>query len=54
VNTASRLCSAAEAGEILLSDEIRRVLREPPQIEERPPLELKGKTHPVPVYHVIR
>jgi len=54
VNTASRLCAAADAGEILLSDEIRRALREPPPVEERPPLELKGKTHPVPVYHVVR
>jgi adenylate cyclase len=54
VNTASRLCAAAEAGEILISDEMRRVLRQPPPIEERPPLELKGKTHPVPVYHVVR
>ncbi len=54
VNTASRLCAAAEAGEILLSDEIRRALRRPPTLEERPPLELKGKTHPVPVYLVAR
>lgn len=54
VNTASRLCAAAEAGEILLSDEIRRALRTPPPLEERQPLELKGKAHPVPVYRVAR
>jgi adenylate cyclase len=54
VNTASRLCAVAEAGEILLSDEIRRALRRPPVLEERAPLELKGKAHPVPVYHVVR
>jgi adenylate cyclase len=54
VNTASRLCAAADAGEILLSDEIRRALQNPPPVEERPPLELKGKTHPVPVYRVVQ
>jgi adenylate cyclase len=54
VNTASRLCAVAEAGEILLSEEIRRALRRPPALEERSPLELKGKAHPVPVYHVVR
>jgi len=54
VNTASRLCAAAEPGEILLSDEMRRVLHEAPPLEEHAPLELKGKTHAVPVYHVVR
>jgi len=54
VNTASRLCAAAEPGEILLSEDIRRVLHEPPVLEERPPLELKGKAHAVPVFHVVR
>jgi adenylate cyclase len=52
VNTASRICAAAEPGEILLSDEMRRALRAPPPLEERPPLELKGKAQPVPVYRV--
>jgi adenylate cyclase len=52
VNLASRLCAAADAGEILLSDEIRRALRSPPMLDERPPLELKGSAQPVPVYRV--
>jgi adenylate cyclase len=52
VNLANRLCGAAEAGEILLSDDIRRVLRKPPAMDERPPLELKGTAEPVPVYRV--
>ena len=52
VNTASRLCSAADSGEILLSDAMRRALQETPPLEERPPLELKGKAHAVPVYRV--
>lgn len=53
VNTASRLCSAAGAREILLSDELRRALKTPPALEECPPMELKGKSHPVPVYRVV-
>jgi adenylate cyclase len=52
VNTASRICAAAEAGEILLSDEMRRALQAPPALEERPALDLKGKAQPVPVYRV--
>ena len=52
VNTASRLCSAAAPREILISDEFRRVLRKPPKLEEQEPMELKGKSQPVPVYRV--
>ncbi|NUO65107.1 MAG: FHA domain-containing protein [Gemmatimonadaceae bacterium] len=52
VNTASRLCSAADGGEILLSDDFRRSLREPPRIEERPAIELKGKSQRIPLYRV--
>ena len=52
VNTASRLCAAAESGEILLSDAMRRALQDPPSLDECPPLDLKGKAHPVPVYRV--
>jgi adenylate cyclase len=54
VNTASRLCSAAGGGEILLSEEFRRALSaSPPALREVPPLELKGKSQPVPVYSVV-
>jgi adenylate cyclase len=52
VNIANRLCSSADVGEILMTDELRRKLHNPPPIEERPPLEVKGKAHPVPVYRV--
>ena len=54
VNTASRLCSAADGGEILLSDEMRRALSSPPRLEVCPPMELKGKSQAVPVYRVKR
>jgi adenylate cyclase len=54
VNTASRLCSAAGPGEILLSDDLRRVLVHVPPLEECPPMELKNKLRPVPVFRVRR
>jgi adenylate cyclase len=53
VNTASRLCSAAGPGEILISDEMKRVLHKKPTLGVMPPMELKGKTQPVPVYRVV-
>ncbi len=52
VNTASRLCAVAGPGEILISDPMRQALSEPPAVEERDPVELKGKSQPVPVYRV--
>ncbi|MHB1264160.1 MAG: adenylate/guanylate cyclase domain-containing protein [Gemmatimonadaceae bacterium] len=53
VNTASRLCSAAEAREILISDDMRKALTHVPPLEECPPMELKGKSQPVPVFKVV-
>jgi adenylate cyclase len=52
VNTASRLCGAAAADEILISDEMRKALTSPPPLEECPPMELKNKSQPVKVYRV--
>src|SRR3954470_24853801 len=52
VNTASRLCPAAGPREILISDEFRKALKSPPPLVEMPPMELKGKSPPVPVYRV--
>lgn len=53
VNTASRLCSAAGPREILISDEMKRALAKAPQLAVCPPMELKGKSQPVPVYRVV-
>lgn len=53
VNTASRLCGAASAREILISEDFKRALTTPPKLEQRPPMELKGKSQPVPVYSVV-
>lgn len=52
VNTAARLCAAAE-GEILVSNEFRRMLKHPPRLEECPPMEFKNKSQPVKVYRVV-
>jgi adenylate cyclase len=53
VNTASRLCAAAEGGEILLSGEMRSALSAPPPMVERGTMELRGKSQPIPVYSVV-
>ena len=52
VNTASRLCGKADAGQILISDEMRKVLTAPPPLDECPPMELKNKSQPVKVFCV--
>ena len=54
VNTASRLCSAAGPGEILISETMRGSLKSVPALSVMPPMELKGKSQPVPVYKVVR
>jgi adenylate cyclase len=53
VNTASRLCSAAGPGEILISEEMVNVLKNKPKMKEMPPMELKNKSQPVKVFKVL-
>lgn len=53
VNTASRLCGAAGPREILLSEQFARSLAQPPQLQSHPPMELKGKSQPLPVFSVV-
>jgi adenylate cyclase len=50
VNTASRLCSKAGKGEIIVSEPLHQRLKFPPQVEAREPLELKGKSQRVANY----
>jgi adenylate cyclase len=52
VNTAYRLCSAADAGEILITEDVRRALKTLPSLTESPPMELKNKAQAVTVYRV--
>jgi adenylate cyclase len=54
VNTASRLCSKAGPGEIIMSKRFFDQLRHRPAVEELEALELKGKAREVPVYRVKR
>jgi len=54
VNVASRLCSKAKGGEIIISDEFRKVLVSPPALDALEPLELKNKSQPVPAFRVRR
>ena len=54
VNTANRLCSAADSGQILITEEMRHALKSPPPLAVCPPVELKGKSQPLPVYRVER
>jgi len=53
VNTASRLCSAAGPGEILISEELKKILAKVPKLKEMPPMELKNKSQPVKVFKVV-
>jgi adenylate cyclase len=53
VNTASRLCSAAGPGEILISDDMKKAMSKKPKLSAIPPLELKNKSQPVKVYKVL-
>ena len=52
MNIASRLCRAARPAEILVTEEFRLALQGPPALEAMPPMELRGKSHAVPVYKV--
>lgn len=54
VNTASRLCSKAGPGEILISEPFYSALENPPEVEALEPLQLKGKSQAVAVYRVKR
>ncbi|MET8867761.1 AAA family ATPase [Nonomuraea sp. NPDC004580] len=53
VNTAARLQSAAGAGDILMGDEVARMVRAYAQVEPVPPLRLKGKRAPVRAWRLL-
>ncbi|MEX0690841.1 MAG: adenylate/guanylate cyclase domain-containing protein [Gemmatimonadales bacterium] len=54
VNVASRLCSKAGPGDIMISEPFYQALKDPPPVDQLDPLELKGKAKAVPVYRVKR
>jgi tetratricopeptide (TPR) repeat protein len=53
VNVASRLETAASAGEILIGDDTYRLVRNAVLVEPVEALELKGKAEPVPAWRVL-
>ncbi len=52
VNVASRLCSNALGGEILISDPFFQVLKQKPPVNARPPLVVKNRNQAVSVWSV--
>ncbi len=52
VNVASRLCSLAGPGEILVGAGTAAVLSQFGQLEDLPPVRVKGRTAPVPLFRV--
>src|SRR2546429_3063866 len=54
VNVAARLEQAASPGEILIGDETMRLVRGAVEAEPVEPLELKGKSEPVPAYRLLQ
>jgi class 3 adenylate cyclase/GAF domain-containing protein len=53
VNTAARLCSAAEAGQILISETTYAEVKKHVKVKELEPIKIKGKSKPVQLYNVI-
>jgi adenylate cyclase len=53
VNTGARLCSAAQAGQILVSEDTEKHLGGLFDLQEQPPIPLKGKSRPLRIYAVI-
>lgn len=54
VNTASRLCSMAAGGEIIISQRFYDEIKNQPAVDPQEALALKGKAEKVPVYRVKR
>jgi adenylate cyclase len=52
VNVASRLCALAGPGEILVAGGTADVLRQVGPLEELPPVRVKGRTAPIPLFKI--
>ncbi len=53
VNVGARLCSAAKAGQILVSEDTEKRLQNLFDLREQPPMALKGKSKPLRIYAVV-
>ncbi len=54
VNTASRLCSVAKEGQIVVSGNTCSYIKDRFQVTKLPPIQLKGKVKPVQAYQINR
>jgi adenylate cyclase len=54
VNVGARLCSAAGRGDIILSDQVLTRVMLPPAVEPVGPIELKGVSHELRLWRVVR
>ncbi|MBW2964331.1 GAF domain-containing protein [Candidatus Woesearchaeota archaeon] len=52
VNTAARLCGAAEKYQVLITENTYAEVKKLIKVEDLPPLNAKGKSKPVPIYNV--
>jgi len=53
VNVASRLCSQAGKGEIVIPEKMRDCLTDPPEMSSMGAVALKGLDEPVPLYKIV-
>jgi adenylate cyclase len=53
-NQSARLCGVAEAGQLIVSGATRAHLGNGFELDELPPVMLKGIAEPVPIYNVLR
>jgi adenylate cyclase len=53
VNTGSRLCSIAKAGEIIISESTLEAVRDYFEVVELPPTQVKGKSLTLKIYNVV-
>lgn len=53
VNTASRIEGKSQSGELLISEEVYKILKDRIEAEFKEEMTLKGKALPVPVYRVL-
>jgi adenylate cyclase len=53
VNVASRLCALAGPGEILVGERTRQLVNAAEAFDELPPVRLRGKQQPVPLYRAL-
>ncbi|HEV8321210.1 MAG TPA: adenylate/guanylate cyclase domain-containing protein [Myxococcota bacterium] len=53
VNLAARLCAVAEPGQILFPQETLSKVKGRVDVKALPPVQVKGKRHPIPIYEVM-